>query len=172
MAIYKEDFIDFDLQGGVVHRTFANNTIGAGDYSGDHFGFRLWNRGQAVDLSQASCIGYFMRADGTTLVINGATNRNAAAVALPAAAYAVEGKFTLVLKLSGTGYAGTMRIVDGVVVKTTTGEIMDPSSEVPSLEELMEVIERAEDAAETINGLVIEAEQISGTRFKIEVTKT
>jgi hypothetical protein len=84
----------------------------------------------------------------------------------------VDGAFTLVIKVTGTGFAGAMRIVDGTVIDAVIGSIVDPGSVVPDLSDLMDVIERAETAAAAINALSITAEQITGTRYKIKVTKS
>ena len=166
----KKDIIDIEVKTGSIHRSFANHMIGGGDEQGDLYGMRILENGQPVSLSGGTCTGWFINSDGITLVINGAVNGDTAYVVLPAAAYAKEGQFSLAIKISGTGYAGTMRIVDGTVVKTTTENINDPSSVVPSLESLMAVIERAEAAAADIGDLSITAVQITGTRYKIAVS--
>ena len=171
MAQYKNDIADVELECGTIHRSFAHASIGQGDGGGLRYGIRLKRNGAPVNLDGASCIGYFIRPDKITLVINGTTSNGAAYVELPQAACAVEGTFSLVIKVAGTGFAETMRIVDGTVVQTTTGSIADPSSEVPTLEELTAIIAEAEEAAETIDGLSVSATQIMGTRYKIAVTK-
>ena len=167
----KYSIVDIDINSGSLHRSFANQMIGGGDEAGNRYGLRLMNNGEPVSMSGASCIGYFIRSDGETLVINGTVSNGVAYVELPAAAYAKEGQFSLAIKVTGTGFANTMRIVDGTVVKTTTDNMYDPASEIPSLESLMAVIERAEAAAETIDDLSITATQITGTRYKIAVIK-
>ena len=171
MANYREDIMDIELESGSVFRSFNNKMIASGDVSGNRYGVRLLRGGEPVSMSGAACVGYFIRPDGITLVINGAVENGIAYVELPAAAYAVGGNFTLAVKITGTGFAETMRIIDGTVVLTTTGAISDPASEVPSLADLMAVIGRAETAAATINNLSVSATQISGTRYKIVVTK-
>ena len=171
MPIQKISTEAVDIENGSIHRSFTNKTIGAGDKAGDRIGVRIYEKGQPVSLVSASCVGYFIRPDGITLVIDGAISGNTAYVELPQAAYAKAGQYTLAIKVSGTGFIDTMRIVDGTIVETTTGDIADPASEVPSLEELTAIISAAEDAADTIDGLTITASQISGTRYSIAVTK-
>ena len=105
-------------------------------------------------------------------MINGSASGNEAYVELPAAAYAAEGTFTLAIKVTGTGFAETMRIVDGTVVSTSTGAISDPATVIPSLSNLTAIIGRAETAAAAIGNLSVAATQISGTRYKIAVTKS
>jgi len=170
MAQYREDIVNVELESGSLFRSFNNQMIGSGDSSGNRYGMKLVRNGEPVSMSGAACVGYFIRSDGITLVINGVVSDGIAYVELPAAAYAVSGNFTLAIKVTGTGFAETMRIVDGTVVLTTTGAIADPASEIPSLADLMAVIGRAETAAETINDFSITATQISGTRYKIAVT--
>ena len=171
MSIYQEDIIDIDLERGSLHRSFMNHAIGAGDGAAHRFGIRPKRNGEPVSLIGAACVGYMIRPDGITLVINGVTQAGEAYVELPEAAYAIEGNFSLSIKVTGTGFTDTVRIVDGTIVRTTTGEIMDPADTIPSLADLTAVIGRAEDAAEVINSLTIQAQQITGTRYKIAVTK-
>lgn len=172
MAIYHVDIADIDLGTGTVHRTFAQRTISEGDATANEYGVRLWRGGYPVALTGSTCEGFFIRPDGVTLVIEGVTTGNTAWVTLPAAAYAVEGNFSMSIRITGAGIVGTMRIVDGTVVRTTTDTIADPESAIPSLEELLAVIGDAEDAADVVDGLQITATQITGTRYKIAVTKS
>ena len=167
--IYREDIVDIELNSGTLHRSFINMAIGEGDANGNRYGFRLMKGGVPVSLAGGACVGYLIRADNITLVINGTAESWKAYVELPAAAYAAEGNFTLAIKISGTGYSGTMRIIDGTVVNTTSGTINDPSSQVPSLQQLTAIIAAAEAAAEEIGKISTYAEQIEGTRYKIGV---
>lgn len=169
--IHRNDIVDIELnRAGNLFRSFANRMIGEGDSNGNVFGFRLFRDGVKVDLSDCAVNGYFIRADGSTVVMNGAVNSSGVAyVRLPASCYTVEGNFSLAIKITGGDEAGTMRIVDGTVVNTTTGTIIDPGSVVPDLADLMAVIERAETAAATIGAYSIEAVNMTGTRYKISV---
>lgn len=91
-------------------------------------------------------------------------------VELPEACYAYDGGFTLVIKLVGGGVTGTMRIIDGTVVDSMIGSPIDPGSVIPDLDDLMAVIERAEDAAETIAGISVSAQLIEGDNYAIVVS--
>ena len=150
MSIYQEDIITVALERGSIHRSFLNHSIGEKDIDGNVFGVRLTRDGNPVDVSLVSCIGYFIRADGETVVINGGLGVNGVCrVILPQSCYAVEGTFSLALKLSGQGVTGTIRIVDGTVINTTTGTVIDPGSVVPDITELLEKIAECEAAAES-----------------------
>ena len=171
MAIYREDIIDIDLANGNVFRTFMNKILSEGDAGAARFGVRVLRNGAEVSLSGAACIGYFIRPDGVTLVLNGSISGSTARVELPEAAFARCGKFTLTIKVSGGGVTSAVRIVDGSVVESTSADIYDPSGEIPSLEDYEQAIAAAEAATSNIEALSVTATLITGTRYKIGVTK-
>ena len=173
MANYHEDIVDIELNTGTVHRSFAQKILGEGDEKANRFGIRVWRNGEPVDVGGATCMGYFIRNGGTETVIisGGLFNGQVAYIELPAACYAYEGAFTLVIKLVGDGITGTMRIVDGTVVDSMTGTPIDPGGVVPDLDELLAIIDRAEDAADEIAGISIYASLISGDNYSIVVNK-
>lgn len=143
MANYREDIVDIELTGGNIHRSFMNHTIGQGDDDANRFGIRVFRNGQPEALV-GDCFGLFIRADGETVPIeNGVVDGNTAYVTLPPACYAVEGNFTLTIKVNGGGVTGTMRIVDGVVSRTSTSVVVDPGTVIPSVEALIEAIDAA-----------------------------
>lgn len=171
MAFYREDIVDVDLENGNVFRSFSNKSIGEGDAGGNRFGFRCLRNGEPVSLSGSTVIGHFIRANGTTVEIDGgAVTGDTAYVTLPAACYAVEGNFTLAIKLSGGGVTGTIRMVDGTVVNTTNGTVIDPGTVIPSLADYLAAVDDAEDAADRIYGISITAELIAGQDYDIVIT--
>lgn len=143
MAIYNEDIIDVELTGGNIYRSFMNKTIGEGDINANRFGVRVLRKGIPVDLTGCTCTGYFIRADGGTIPINGTVSGNTAYVTLIDTCYAVDGQFALAIKLTGESVTGTVRIVDGVVANTMTGTPIDPGTIIPSIETLIAAIEAA-----------------------------
>lgn len=175
MSLYHEDIVDIELNGGSVHRSFINYLLSEGDIGANRFGVRLFRGGSPVDISGATCIGYFIRyGSGETVIISdgGAATGNEAFITLPESCYAVSGQFTLVIKIVGTDETSAMRIVDGTVIDSLMGGIIDPGSVIPDLDDLLAVIGRAEAATAVINALSITREQITGTRYKIKVTKS
>ena len=143
MAIYKEDIVNIELSTGKIFRSFLPTTIGAGDDIANRFGVRAFRDGVAESIG-GSCFGLFIRADGTTVAIsNGVVSGNLAYVTLPEACYAVEGQFALAIKCQGGGVTGTLRIVDGVVSRTSTSATVDPGTVIPSIEDLIEAIDDA-----------------------------
>ena len=171
MALNKTDILDIELKGGSVSRSFLNKQIGEGDISGDLFGVRVFENGESVNLTGVSCVGYFIKPDGTTVVINGSVNGNAAYVILPQSCYAATGNFQLSIKLSGGGITMTARIVDGTIVDTVIGSIVDPGSVIPDLASWTALVSSANTAATNIGKIHIENELIEGTRYKIKVYK-
>ena len=143
MALYHEDIANIDLENGNIYRSFLSHTIGYGDDDANRFGIRAFRNGEPETLG-GTCAGYFIRADGNTVVIaDGVVSGNLAYVTLPEACYAVEGNFSLAIKVSGGGVTGTMRIVDGVVSRTSTSAVVDPGTIIPSVEDLIDAIEAA-----------------------------
>ena len=155
MAVYREDIEKIDLTGAGIIRGFKNIIVGEGDIAANRFGVAVYRDGEAVSLSGVSCVGYLIRPNGDTVVINGGTvSGNTAYVTLPQACYAYEGHFTLAIKLVGGGVTGTMRIIDGSIVNTTTSTVIDPGSVVPDLTALLAQINRMEEATEAAEGAV------------------
>lgn len=142
MANYREDIVDIELTSGSLHRSYLNHAIGAGDNNANRFGVRAFRNGLPENLS-GTCAGYFIRADGETVVITGTVSGDTAYVDLPETCYVVEGQFSLVIKVSGSGVTGTMRIVDGTVNRTSTDIVVDPGTIIPSIDDLIEAIETA-----------------------------
>lgn len=146
MAAYREDIIEIELQSGTVTRSFLNKAIGEGDNSANRYGVTLVRDGEPVSLDGVTCSGYFIRPNGDTVVIPGTVSGLNAYVTLPQACYVYEGAFTLAIKLEGTNFAGTMRIIDGMVVNTTTDTLVDPGHVIPDIDELLAIIEEAQIA--------------------------
>lgn len=143
MAIYKLDIVDIELNNGNIHRSFLPKTLGEGDKLANRFGVHLLRNGEEVSLDGATCTGYFIRPDSGTVTIEGIVSGNVAYVLIPEACYAVEGQFSLAIKVESGTVRGTMRIVDGIVANTTTDTIVDPGTIIPSIEELIEAINEA-----------------------------
>lgn len=169
MAVYRNDIVNIELNGGSIFRSFINKTVGEGDKNGNRFGVRLFRNGEPENIEGSTVTGYFIRSNGTTVIMGGSAAGNVATVELPESCYSVEGNFSLAIKITGGNATGTMRIVDGTVVNTVIGEILDPSGIIPDLEELMAVIERAEEAAEAIAEFAITEQLISGDNYRLIV---
>lgn len=170
MNIQNANIIDIELDSGTVHRSFCDKVICEGDNNANIYGFRCLRQNEPVSLAGCTCMGYFVKPDKTTVLIEGITDGNTAYVTLPDTCYAVVGQFSLAIKLYGGNVSGTIRIVDGTVTDTTTDSVIDPGGVLPDLEELLAVIGRAEDAAAAIESFVIDTEQISGDDYRLIIS--
>ena len=156
MAIYKSDIVDINLESGSIHRSFMKHSIGTADQAADRFGIRAFRNGEAVDLSGASCYGYFRDPQGNNIALtsNGAVDGNVAYVTLPQACYNYEGNFTLTIKLLVTGVTSTVRIIDGVVDNTNTGSAVAPTGAVPTYSEILSQYDDMVAATAVANGAI------------------
>ena len=146
MANYHEDIVNIELESGNIHRSFLHHSIGEGDDRANRFGVRVFRNGEPENVS-GSCFGLFIRADGATVAINnGTVSGNVAYVTLPDTCYAVEGQFCLTIKVGTANDTITLRIVDGVVSRTSTNTAVDPGTIIPSVEDLIEAINDAVEA--------------------------
>ena len=171
MSLIHADIADIELNSGTVHRSFAHKIVGEGDANANRYGIRLWRDGEPESVGGSACMGYFIRhANGDTVTINGGLfSGQEAFVELPESCYAYDGGFSLVIKLVGGGVTGTMRIIDGTVVDSMIGSPIDPGGVIPDLEDLLAVIERAEDAADVIAGISVYAQLVEGNNYAIVV---
>ena len=143
MANYREDIVNIDLECGTLHRSFLQHAIGEGDELANRFGVRVFREKTPVQLV-GTCSGYFIRADGATVPLtNGVITGNVAYVTLTENCYAVEGVFALAIKITNGSEKVTLRIVDGIVSRTSTDAAVDPGTIIPSVEALIEAIDEA-----------------------------
>ena len=143
MEIYKEDIVDIDLKETNIYRNMMMKTIGENDSYANVFGVRVFKNGEPIELTSATCSGYFIRSDGATIIINGSIGGNLAVVSLPQSCYAYEGQFSLAIKVTSDGTTDTLRIVDGMVLNTETGQYIDPGTILPTIDELLAAIDAA-----------------------------
>lgn len=164
---YNDDIVDIDLSTGTVHRSFVNHVICEGDARHNRYGARLYRNGTELDLTDAQVTGYFIRPDGSTVVIDGGTldGGNLALVRLPQSCYAYTGNFTLAIKIHKNQLTGTVRIVDGTVVDTTTGTVVDPGRTIPDIDALLAAMAAAEAAGVSYTGA--NGVQLTGNKFEL-----
>lgn len=88
----------------------------------------------------------FLRADEETVYFTGTLTGNVASVTLPQSCYNVNGRFGLVIFVSGNDITSAVYAVAGSVYRSTSDHIIDPSEEIPSLEDLIAKIDECEEA--------------------------
>lgn len=172
IAVFHEDFVNVDLDTGTIHRSFVCKMIGEGDQNGNRFGVKLYRGTREIDVTDATCVGYFLRPDGETVVLNGATRNNEAFVTVPRACYVYEGAYTLIIKVVSGTQTATVRIIDGMVVETVQGDLVDPGGVIPDVADLMAVVDDINAAIDDVNNVTIRAELIEETEYRIVLNKT
>ena len=115
--------------------------------SGHTFEITCMSGGTAAAVS-GTVSGRFLRADETTVYFTGTLAGNVASLTLPQSCYNVSGRFGLVVFISGNDVTSAIYAVSGNVYRSTSDTIIDPTGEIPSLEELIAQIEACEDATD------------------------
>ena len=143
--------------------------------------------GQSVDLTGCMVVGYAARSDKKTVRIKGKATGSVASVVFDSAFYAINGEIAACMELADSdGRTLTIARLFCTVSQTGTDSIIDPSGEIPSLDNLMALIdemktgtanaadaadraneaaenadlatERADDAAKAIEGMTVSAQ--------------
>lgn len=141
--LQRSDIIKVDLSRPLL-RSNAGEILAMGDDCANRFGAELVRNGLPVQAYGCMVIGYFIRPDGYTCVINGTASGSTVYVDLPEACYITEGVFSLAIKLKNDDINCTLRIIDGYLRRTETGVYVDPGTVVPDLADLLLQIEAME----------------------------
>lgn len=113
--------------------------------AGHTFEITCLMNGAAADIS-GTVSGRFLRADETTVYFTGTLDGSVASITLPQSCYNVNGRFGFVVFVSGSNVTTAIYAVAGSVYKSTSDTIIDPTGEIPSLEELLAEIDACEAA--------------------------
>lgn len=171
-TIYKACIVDIDLDNPDIYRKMNHVSLGYGDSYANRFGVRVTRNGRKESLTGCVASGYFIRADGTTVALNEYEKKdNEIWLKLPTACYAVPGYFQITMKITGSSVTDTVLVVNGTVIETTTNAMIDPGSAIPPLEDYLEEVNNAVEAANTIFNMQINYNLISGTRYSVQVIK-
>lgn len=130
------------------------------DNGGNRIGVEVLDDGEPATLS-GGVVGYIIRADGATIMVNGTAENNRAYIDLPASAYIVIGQVSIAIKVGST----TVGACAGYVYPTTTDSLVDPGHVIPSIDELLEKIadcEAATTAAMKVANMTVSAVEASG----------
>lgn len=90
----------------------------------------------------------FLRADETTVYFTGSLAGDKVSVTLPQNCYLVNGRFGLVVFVTGGDVTTAVYAVAGNVYRSTSETVIDPTETIPSLEELIAQIEACETATD------------------------
>lgn len=166
MANIRENIVEVELEARQLHRSFASHMLGEGDVNAQIYGVRLFRNGEPENV-EGTVTGYFIRADDQTVVMEGEKEGNVAKVTLAESCFAVPGNFMLAIKVTSGTMTNTLRIVDGTILETVKGDIIDPGNVIQDLSDYEALAERIEAAAEETEGIEFSVSQIEGTRYKL-----
>ena len=144
MAVF-ETVMRSDLKKPIRVVQLTGNLFSA-DNGGNKITVEVVDNGSPASIS-GGVTGYVIREDNSTVVITGSLSSNRASIVLPASAYAVVGKVSIVVKVGET----TVGACTAYVYRTTTDVIVDPGHVVPTLAELLAKIADCQSATTAAN---------------------
>lgn len=136
-----ETWFNQDLKEPVKVRYLDGNVFSA-DNAGNLIGVNVFSDGEPATLS-GSVSASVIRADGATVPVPGALSGNIATVVLPQACYAMPGPISIVIKITTGGAVTTICAVVANVYQSSTDEIVDPGTIIPSIQDLIDAINEA-----------------------------
>ena len=167
MAVF-ETWLVSDIGQPVTVKKLSGNLFSA-DSQGNLVGVKVVDGDKPAEI-QGNVSAYIIRGDNKTVVVSGTLEENRAWIILPASAYVVVGRISIVIKV-GTITVGACT---GSVYKTTTDDIIDPGHEIPSLAELLQKIADCEQATSDANEaatLANEKAELADTKAELADTK-
>lgn len=102
--------------------------------------------GLPYPLTGGQCAGTAILPDGSTVPLTGTVSGNQAYVELDSTCYSLEGQISVFVAWVSPDIEVTLLAAVGTVVMTETGVVIQPSTPVPDLAELMAAIEDMEEA--------------------------
>lgn len=127
-----------------VHLIHMDVPFFVGDQNAHRFHVKLARKGCAIDVSGIQVTGYMVRADKQTVIWDGEADGCDLYLTMPAACYAVPGRFRLLLRVTLGDTIETALWVEGAMIASATDVIVDPGEKFPSLEEMLKRIEALE----------------------------
>lgn len=138
--------VDADILMTPIRTLFAS-----GDKNAHTFELSLYRNKEPLEIDGAGVIGYFIRADGYTVPVEGTASGSVAKVTLSESCYTVAGQFNLIIKVTVGSERKAVFWGNGYVTRSQTDAIIDPSQTIPSLDELLAQIAATEAAAKAAN---------------------
>ena len=129
-----------------IYQTRLPMLFASGDEDAHTVSVALTRDGEPELLAGQTVSAYFIRADGSTVLLGGSASGNVASVTLDASCYVQPGGFSLFIKVGQSGQTAAVFWGVGTVARSTTDTIVDPSDTIPSLAELLAQIDAMEAA--------------------------
>lgn len=118
-----EAWLTCDLAEGVTVTPLAGNVFSQ-DKLANKIGVIVTNNGTAVTLT-GTVQGTIIRADETSVVVEGSKSSNRAWIVLPETAYAAVGAIQISIRIIDNGVKTTLGCCTGYVHRTMTGSVID-----------------------------------------------
>lgn len=142
------------VTGGLVNAVL-NEPISANDENANEFSVSVQN----ADFESATCQGFFIRADGKTIILDGQVSGKTASVVLAPNCYNVTGRFTITVKVKKGESTTSWLRAEGYVKATSTDDYAFAGDDSAPLDALLEAAEKAEAAVSEANEASIEANE-------------
>lgn len=140
--------VDVDAE---ILMTPIRTLYASGDKNAHTFELSLYRNKEPLKIDGAGVIGYFLRADGYTIPVNGTASGNVAKVTLAESCYTVVGQFNLIIKITVGSERKAVFWGNGYVTRSQTDSVIDPGKTIPSLDELLAQIAAVEAATKAAN---------------------
>lgn len=132
-----------ELQNGSVAVQYLNGVLFTQDVQGNQINVAVYDGGEPATIS-GTVSGNVIRSDGGTVAVTGGSiSGNVASITLPAAAYAVPGVASIIVKLSTSGVVTTLAAVVANIYESSTSTAVDPGTVIPSIQTLINQINTA-----------------------------
>jgi lysophospholipase L1-like esterase len=128
---------------------YIDGNVFSQDNDGNLVGVRVFADGEPATLS-GTVAANVIRADGGTVAVSGTLSGNAVSVVLPAAAYAVPGIISIIIKLTDDETITTLCAAVANVYQSSTDTIIDPGTIIPSIQTLIDTVENVETQVEEV----------------------
>ena len=120
---------------------YLNGTMFSQDNAANLVGVEVFDDGEPATLG-GSVSANVVRSDGGTVAVSGGTlSGNRVSVILPQAAYAIPGAISIIIKLTAGGTVTTLGAIVVTVYRSSTDEVVDPGTIIPSVQNLISQIE-------------------------------
>lgn len=141
MAVINTNLV-CDLQNAVKVQ-YLDGNIFSQDNQGNVINVTVLDGGEPATLS-GTISANIIRADGGTVAATGGTiTDNVASITLPAAAYAIPGVVSIVIKNTVSSVVTTIAAIVANVYQSSTDTVVDPGTIIPSIQTLISSIETA-----------------------------
>ena len=134
-----------------LKRFDVGDILASGDEKANSFEVAVCRDGLNVDLAGCAVYGYFIRPNEETMKLDGTVNSNVVCVELSKSCYVYDGAFSFAIKVTGNGITQTVAVFDGLIVRTTSENIIDGDRALYGLEDLLAQIAATEAATNNAN---------------------